>query len=458
VGLVNPFYEFDVVVLGAGAAGLVAAARAAECGARVLLCEKNRRPGVKILISGGTRCNITNARGLRRLEVVSGSIDPAYDQAQSRGTRAIQQAFGDKGTFLGPSLRRFDVDATVRMFEEAGVATKIEGNGKIFPVSDRATDVLEALSQRLERSGAALRLLSPVLGVERLDPEPGSKAGFLIKLVDLSVTARRVIVAIGGASYPGCGTTGDGYAIARSFGHTIVEPRPALVPIKVGADWVPGLKGLSLPDVVASVYSAGNKLLAQRREAILFAHFGLTGPAILDVSRAAALHGNFGPLELKLDLMPTSSREELDRALQTSSRQGRRPLVSLLPAELPRRLAECVLKISAFPDNRMGPDLSRDERQRLLTNLKGLALPIAGTLGFEKAEVTAGGVALDGVDPKTLESRLVPGLYFAGEILDLDGLIGGYNFQAAWSTGWLAGETAAINVSARIPTDRHEVP
>jgi predicted Rossmann fold flavoprotein len=432
-----------VVVLGGGAAGLVAAARAAECGARVLLCEKNRRPGVKILMSGGTRCNITNARGLRRLEVVSGSIDPAYDQAQSRGIRSIQQAFGDKGNFLAPSLRQFDVDATVRMFEEAGVATKIEGNGKIFPVSDRATDVLEALSRRLERSGAVFRPLSPALGVERLDTEPGQGSAFTVKLADSSVTARRVIVAIGGASYPGCGTTGDGYAIARRFGHTIVEPRPALVPLRVKADWVPGLKGLSLPDVVASVYSARNELLAQRREAILFAHFGLSGPAILDVSRAAALHGDSEPLEVRLDLVPALPREELDRGLQTSSRQGRRALISLLPPELPRRLTECILKVAAIAENRMGPDLSRDERQRLLTNLKGLALPITGTLGFEKAEVTAGGVALDEVDPKTLESRLVAGLYFAGEILELDGLIGGYNFQAAWSTGWLAGESAA---------------
>jgi predicted Rossmann fold flavoprotein len=443
VSLASTFHECDVVVLGGGAAGLVAAARAAECGARVLLCEKNRRPGVKILMSGGTRCNITNARGLRRLEVVSGSIDLAYDQAQSRGIRSIQQAFGDKGNFLAPSLRRFDVDATVRMFEEAGVATKIEGNGKIFPLSDRATDVLEALSRRLERSGAVFRPLSPALGVERLDTEPGQGSAFTVKLADSSVTARRVIVAIGGASYPGCGTTGDGYAIARRFGHTIVEPRPALVPLRVKADWVPGLKGLSLPDVVASVYSARNELLAQRREAILFAHFGLSGPAILDVSRAAALHGDSEPLEVRLDLVPALPREELDRGLQTSSRQGRRALISLLPPELPRRLTECILKVAAIAENRMGPDLSRDERQRLLTNLKGLALPITGTLGFEKAEVTAGGVALDGVDPKTLESRLVAGLYFAGEILELDGLIGGYNFQAAWSTGWLAGESAA---------------
>jgi predicted Rossmann fold flavoprotein len=437
--------DYDVAVLGAGAAGLVAATRSAECGARVLVVEKNRRPGVKILISGGTRCNITNARGLRRLETVSGPIDPIYDRAQSRGIRAIQQAFGDNGAFLGPSLRRFDVDATVRMFEEAGVTTKIEGNGKIFPLSDRATDVLDALVSRLERSGASLRCHSPVLEVERTANESGGDFFFKVRLPDSTLTSTRVIVGVGGASFPGCGTIGDGYAIAQRFGHTIVDPRPALVPLRVGADWVPGLKGLSLQDVIASVHSSRNERLEERREALLFAHFGLSGPSILDVSRVVARHGDSESLILRLDLVPTLSRDELDRGLQTLCRQGRRALVTLLPAELPRRLSECVLSVAAIPENRMGPDLSREERQRVLTALKGLSLPILGTLGFEKAEVTSGGVALGEVDPKTLESRLVPGLHFAGEVLDLDGLIGGYNFQAAWSTGWLAGEMAATH-------------
>ncbi len=434
-----------MAVLGAGAAGLVAATRAAECGARVVIVEKNRRPGVKILMSGGTRCNITNARGLRRLEAVSGPIDASYDRAQSRGIRAIQQAFGDNGAFLGPSLRRFDVDATVRMFEDSGVTTKIEGNGKIFPLSDRATDVLDALILRLERSGASLRCRSPVLEIERTAPESGADSFFRVKLPDSTLTSRRVIVGVGGASYPGCGTIGDGYAIARRFAHTIVDPRPALVPLRVGADWVPALKGLSLQDVIASVHGRRNERLEERREAMLFAHFGLSGPAILDVSRAVARRDDSEPLILRLDLMPSLSRDELDRGLQTSCRQGRRALVTLLPAELPRRLTECVMSVAVVPENRMGPDLSREERHRLLTALKGLSLPVLGTLGFEKAEVTSGGVALGEVDPKTLESRLVRGLYFAGEVLDLDGLIGGYNFQAAWSTGWLAGEMAATH-------------
>jgi predicted Rossmann fold flavoprotein len=427
----------------------MAAAQAAERGARVLLAEKNRRPGVKILMSGGTRCNITNARGLRRLEVVSGPIDPAYDRTDSRGIRAIQQAFGASGAFLIPALRRFDVDATVRMFEEAGVATKVEANGKIFPVSNRAIDVLDALVRRLERSGAALRSASPVSAFDRIEAASGEQAGFAVRLPDEIRTARRVILAVGGASYPGCGTTGDGYTISRCFGHTIVDPRPALVPLRVAASWIPGLKGLSLPDVIAAVHSAGNKILAQRREAVLFAHFGLSGPAILDVSGAAARCGESEPLILRLDLVPGLARGELDIRLQAACRQGRRAVVTLLPDELPRRLAERLVPAAAIPQDRLGPDLSRQERQRLVATLKGLSLPVVGTLGFEKAEVTSGGVALAEIDSRTLESRLVPGLHFAGEILDLDGLIGGYNFQAAWSTGWLAGESAAMMARER---------
>ena len=435
--------DCDVAVIGAGAAGLLAGIRAAECGARVIVLEKNRRAGVKILMSGGTRCNLTNARGLRRLEAVSGAIDPAFNPAWCRGIRAIQDAFGSGGPFLGPSLRHFDVDQSVRMFESEGVATKIEGNGKIFPVSDRAVDVLDALMRRLDRSGALLRGQSPVRGIEPLTPEPGSPAGFEVILTDSSIRSRRVILAVGGQSFPGCGTTGDGYAMARRLGHRVTDVRPALVPLRVEPEWVASLRGLSLPDVIASVHGPSGETLQQRREAILFAHFGLSGPAILDVSRAVARYEGTDPLTLRLDLFPSTSREVLDQKLQSACRQGRIGVASILSQDLPHRLAECLMDAAGVPRGRIGPDLSRAERNRLLSALKSLTLPIQSTLGFEKAEVTSGGVVLDEVDPRTLESRIVPGLHFVGEILDLDGLIGGYNFQAAWSTGWLAGETAA---------------
>ncbi|MEJ7640441.1 MAG: FAD-dependent oxidoreductase, partial [Singulisphaera sp.] len=228
-GPLAPRHDFDVAILGAGAAGLLAAIRAAELGRRVVLLEKNRRPGVKILMSGGTRCNLTNARGLRDLRVVSGPIDPAYDPRQAQGARSIQQAFGAGGKSLGPALKALSVESTIALFEAEGVATKVEGNGKVFPVSDRATDVLAALTARLGRSGASLRCGSPALGVEPVEE------GFAVRLADATIHAHRVVVAVGGLSYPGSGTTGDGFAIARRFGHTIVATRPALVPIRVDA-------------------------------------------------------------------------------------------------------------------------------------------------------------------------------------------------------------------------------
>jgi len=429
--------EADLAILGAGAAGLMAAISAAERGARVVLLEKNRRPGVKILMSGGTRCNLTNARGLHDLRGVSGPVDPAYDPGQSRGARSIQAAFGPEGgKFLGPALRAFDASRTVEFFESAGVAAKIEGNGKVFPVSDRATDVLAALTARMERSGATLRRECPALGIETVAD------GFEIRVPNEVVAARRVIVAVGGQSYPGCGTTGDGYAIAQRFGHTVVATRPALVPLRVDADWVTGLKGLTVPDVIASVQAPGGPVVLSRREALLFAHFGLTGPAILDVSRAVARHEGPGRLDLVLDFAPDWKPEALEQTLQTASRAARKPVVGVIPVDLPRRLIEALMMAATVPVERVGPELSREERKRLVGVLKGLRLPVAGTLGFAKAEVTSGGVKLAEVDSRTLESKLQPGLFFIGEVLDLDGLIGGYNFQAAWSTGWLAGEMA----------------
>lgn len=436
---------FDLVVLGAGAAGLCAAIRAAERGLNVLVLEKNRRPGVKILMSGGTRCNITNARGLKDLSVISGPIDPAYDPREAQGARSIQQAFGPSGKFLGPALRCLSVEETIRLFEEEGVATKIEGNGKVFPVSDRATDVLAALMRRLGRSGATLWTECPARSLE------SSGSGFRVETPRGGVEARRVIVAVGGQSYPGSGTSGDGYAIARGFGHTIVEPRPALVPIRVDAPWVPELKGLTAVDAEAKVVEASGESKADRREAVLFAHFGLTGPAILDVSRAVARHEGPDRQVLVLDFVPSERADAIDAGLQAGARSGRRQVAALLPSSLPRRLAEALVRAADVPIDRVGPDLSREERKRLVGVLKGCRLPILGTLGFAKAEVTSGGVALEEVEPRTMESRLRPGLYFIGEVLDLDGRIGGYNFQAAWSTGWLAGDSIPLEPVAGEP-------
>jgi predicted Rossmann fold flavoprotein len=405
----------DVVVVGAGAAGLLAALRAAELGRRTLLLEKNRKPGVKILMSGGTRCNLTHATD----------------------NRGIVEAYGPPGRFLHSALAALSVQDTIDLFEAEGVATKVEETDKVFPISNKALDVLEALLRRLRRSGAILALEEPVTAMVRCEE------GFALTTPRRVIGAKRVILTTGGQSYPGSGTTGDGYHFAAGFGHTIVPPRPALVPITVAVPWVAALRGVTLPDVKVRVVEDGRTLTA-RRGSLLFAHFGLSGPVILDVSRVVSGHPHPETLTLEIDLLPDVTEPALDEFLRTeTAAAGKKQLAAILATHLPRRLGEALLIQLGFPADRKAAALPKTERIRLAGTIKRLALPVRGTLGFGKAEVTAGGVALDEVDSRTMESKRVPGLYLAGEILDLDGPIGGYNFQAAWSTGWLAGSSAA---------------
>ena len=406
--------RWDVIVIGAGAAGLMAALRAAERGKRTLLLEKNRKPGVKILMSGGTRCNIT----------------------QATDNRGIVEAYGPPGKFLHSALAAFSVQDTLDFFEAEGVATKVEETGKIFPVSNRALDVLNALLGRLRRSGATLTLEEPLAGI---DPGTGH---FSVATSKRTLSASKVVLTTGGQSYPGSGTTGDGYRIAATFGHRIVPPRPALVPLTTAAPWVAELRGITLPDVEVRIVES-METLAKRRGSLLFAHFGLSGPVILDVSRVVSGHVRPESLVAEIDLLPAIAEDAWTAWLRDASlASGKKQLVAVLSEHLPRRVAETVLQQAGLPVDRKAAGLAKDERGRLVSAVKQLKVPVTGTLGFKKAEVTAGGVALDEVDSRTMQSKRVPGLYLAGEILDLDGPIGGYNFQAAWSTGWLAGSKA----------------
>ncbi len=404
---------WDVAVVGAGAAGLMASIAAAESGARVLVLEKNKRPGVKILMSGGTRCNITHA-------------------CDDRG---IVEAYGPPGRFLHSALAAFGVEDAIALFEAEGVATKVEETGKVFPVSDRAADVLAALVSRLGRSGATLSLEEPVLGIE---------PGFVLRTARGERRASRLILTTGGKSYPGSGTTGDGYAWVQAFGHSLVPPRPALVPITTSAPWVAALRGLTMPDVGVCIREGG-EILARRRGSLLFAHFGLSGPVILDVSRVVSGHPSPASLAVEIDTLPGVTEAGLDEQLRReTAAAGKKQLNVMLSSWLPRRLCDDVLNAAGLPADRKAANLGRAERARLAAACKRLTVPVTGTLGYGRAEVTAGGVPLDEVDSRTMESRRHGGLYIAGELLDLDGPIGGYNFQAAWSTGWLAGTKAAV--------------
>jgi hypothetical protein len=364
-------------------------------------------------MSGGTRCNIT----------------------QNTDNRGIVAAYGPPGKFLHSALASFSVQDTLDFFWGEGVPTKVEETGKIFPVSDRAADVLDALLRRLARSGATLALAEPVLELTK------SEAGFTIVTPSRRLTCSRLILTSGGQSYPGSGTTGDGYRFARQLGHTIVAPRPALVPLTTNVPWAVELRGVTLPDVGIAVFE-GDKKLIGRRGSLLFAHFGLSGPVILDVSRVVSGHSHPEALALEIDLLPGIVEAELDTWLRDQSvASGKKQLAVILSERLPRRIADCVLDRAGADKERKAAALAKQDRARIVSTVKHLHLPLIGTLGFKKAEVTAGGIALDEVDSRNMQSKLVPGLFIAGEVLDLDGPIGGYNFQAAWSTGWLAGSS-----------------
>ncbi len=400
-------------ILGAGAAGLMAGIRAGELGRKVALFEKNKRPGVKILMSGGTRCNITH----------------------DTDARGIVREYGPSGKFLHSPLAAFGIADTLELFHAEGVATKVEETGKIFPVSNKASDVLDALVRRLQRAGTPLYLEEPVTELRR------SENGFDLQTPKRRLRAAKVLITTGGLSYPGSGTTGDGYGFAQQLGHRLIAPVPALVPIATGDQTVADLRGITLPDVGVQVLHDQTPL-AQRRGSLLFAHFGLSGPVILDVSRAVSRRKDGAKLILEIDLWPEQTETQIGEYLRDESlRSGKKQLAQIVAPHLPRRVCELILQRASLPLDRKSAALTKEDRRGLVAQIKHWRLPIAGTLGFKKAEVTAGGVPLDEVDSRTMQSKLVPNLYFAGEILDLDGPIGGYNFQAAWSTGWLAGSS-----------------
>ncbi|MGD0516366.1 MAG: NAD(P)/FAD-dependent oxidoreductase [Thermoguttaceae bacterium] len=413
--------NWEIVIVGGGPAGLTAGARSALGGKRTLLLEKNRKPGVKILISGGTRCNFTHATD----------------------ARGIVEAFGPPGRFLHSALAALGPQDVVDLFLSEGVPAKIEPDtGKVFPAGDRASDVLAALIRRLKKNGCALAGEEPLIKMER------SADGFRLITSRRTISAQKILLATGGKSYPACGTTGDGYSWAAELGHTIVPPCPALAPVTTHASWVTALQGITIADASVQVVEplshekAKSRCLAGRRGSLLFTHFGLSGPAVLDVSRVISRYHAPQTLILECDFMPGVPTEELDAmiAAQCATAGGRQAAV-ILDRLLPRRLADAILEQAQTPPGCRGAELSKPQRHRLIRAIKQCPIPVAGTMGFRKAEVTAGGVALDEVDSRSMQSKIVPGLYFAGELLDLDGPIGGYNFQAAFSTGYLAGES-----------------
>jgi predicted Rossmann fold flavoprotein len=417
--------RWDAIIVGGGAAGLWAAGTAAQRGKKVLVLEKNNKAGVKILMSGGTRCNITH----------------------HADSRKIAEAFGKQGRVLLSVLKRLSPEDVVREFESEGVQTKVEETGKVFPVSDRAIDVRDAVVRRLARYGAELLC---GCAVDSVDPD-ATGAGFRILATvqgrQVQVHSKTVLITTGGLSYSGCGTTGDGYAWLKNMGHSITPLRPALTPLTSPESRVHELSGLTLEDVLVRAqihaHTGDTKpLKIERRESrggFLWTHKGCSGPTSMNVSRCFSDRGLEDRLELIVDLLPDTSVEQLEEWIAQETRQSNRALSTVLSHRIPKRLATSILEsIGADYDPHMA-ELPRAIRIKMIESLKQYRIEISGTLGYPKAEVTAGGVELGEVNFQDMQSRRQAGLYLAGEILDLDGPIGGYNFQAAWSTGHTAG-------------------
>lgn len=416
--------KYDVIIAGAGASGMMAAFAAAGKGARVLLLEKMERPGRKINITGKGRCNITNTAPLS----------------------AFLEKTGPDQKFLRNTFSRFFAGQIVDFLNSHGVETVEERGGRIFPASNRAADVTDALVKALSEAGVEIKNRCRV---SHLVIENG-----MVKAIETAAgdafEAPAVIMATGGASYPATGSSGDGYPILRQAGHTVTPVLPALVPIETAGTVAEQLQGVSLKNVTASVWLNGKKLGEEFGE-MLFAHFGLTGPIILTLSRrfAEELTRPAG-LEIHIDFKPALDHQKLDeRLLREIDENGLRQVQNMVRTLLPSSMVDVCLSLLQIDPYKPSHQLKASERKTLRSWLKDLRFEVTGTRGFGEAIVTRGGVNTKEIDPKTLQSRKVKGLFLAGELMDVDADTGGYNLQIAFSTGWVAGESAAMYAKTR---------
>jgi predicted flavoprotein YhiN len=435
-----------IIVIGAGASGMMAAGRAAESGASVLLLEKMKRPGRKLRISGQTRCNLTNSRELN--DFIS--------------------MYGPNGRFLRNVFHRYFRDDLLAFLRRYGVGTKTEPDGRVFPASDDARDVVKAFQRYMADHDVQMHT-----GIRATAIQVEGKRVTGVQTEQGIYPAAAVILATGGASYPGTGSTGDGYRMAEAVGHTIVKLRPALIPLVVREiQLAKSMQGVGLGSVRLTAYQcranqidpsltptsdmgrgtghwkAPNPVIESRRGKMIFTHFGISGPIVLQMSLAIVDALEKDPVSVSVDLQPDLSEKQLNQHLQQDFElHGKRSFKRTISDLLPHKMVEPFIEVTGIPPDKPVNQISSEERKRLVSLLKSLSFNIEGPLSPAAAMVTAGGVSLKEVDPRTMASCLVSGLYFCGEVLDVDADTGGYNLQAAFSTGYVAGAEAAAFVA-----------
>ncbi|QQR67006.1 MAG: NAD(P)/FAD-dependent oxidoreductase [Candidatus Brocadia sp.] len=405
---------YDLIVIGGGPAGMMAAGRAGEKGKKVVLLEKKDRMGKKLLLCATGRCNVTNTASL--------------DQ--------FITAYGRGGHFLRTALETFDNEKLRSLLLSYGVETVVENKGRVFPKSQRADSVLQALEAYMHDHKVKIQTHSPVV---RLNFE-----GNRISDVETSqgnVFGKNILIATGGLSYPATGSSGDGYKFASSAGHTICPTYPAIIAFETEESWVKSLQGTPIKNVHITAYQSGKKIAEQFGEA-LFTHYGLSGPTILDMSKRMVECLQDGPVKIRIDLKPKHSPEVLEGLLLDQiKRHGSKAIKSCLAFFIPEKLTSIFVNLCNLEPNKKASQITVSERRKILKQLKGFCLTLIHHRPMEEAIVTAGGVNLNEVNAKTMESKLLEGLYFAGEVLDIDGPTGGFNLQAAFSTGYLAGNS-----------------
>lgn len=410
-----------VIIVGGGAAGMLAGIIAARNGCQVVLYEKNEKLGKKIFITGKGRCNVTN------------NCDP----------EELLQAVKSNNKFLYSAFYSFNSQDMMALLEEAGVPLKTERGNRVFPLSDHSSDIIRGLERLLHRYDVHIRLRKEV---QEILIEDGRAAG--IRLKDgYEDRAQAVVVATGGLSYPTTGSTGDGYRFARETGHTVTDCMPSLVPLTVSEDYIGEMAGLSLRNVELTIRN-GRKILYQDFGEMMFTHKGITGPLVLSASSSIGKQlKKQGTLEGYIDLKPALSSEQLDeRILREFENAKNKQFKNVIGVLFPSSLTPVIIRLGGIPEDKVIHEISREERLNFVSIMKAFPFTIDGLGGYSEAVITKGGISVKEINPGTMESKKIPQLYFAGEVLDLDAVTGGYNLQIAWSTGYLAGMAVSENI------------